>query len=281
MLTIRDVSKRFGDVQAVNNLSLDIQTGEIFGLLGPNGAGKTTLVNLCVGLLKPDNGTILLKEEGIPSQPESRKQIGVATQALAIYEDLNAEENVRFFGRMYGLRGDILSRQTQWALEFVSLWDRRKDKSGTYSGGMKRRLNLACAIVHDPELIFLDEPTVGVDPQSRNAIFEQINKLHDQGKTLIYITHYMEEAELLCDRIGIVDHGSLHALGTVKDLLNEHGGKPVVNVKRNGDRMSFETDDPVSKLNELKDSGTLGEISVHYPNLERVFLNLTGRNLRD
>jgi ABC-2 type transport system ATP-binding protein len=281
MIEMTDVRKQFGDIKAVNGLSLSIEKGEIFGLLGPNGAGKTTLVNLAVGLLKPDAGTITLDGAGRPGDPVARKRIGVATQSLAIYQDLSAEENVRFFGSIYGLKGKELDVQTRRALDFVSLSARSRGKTETFSGGMKRRLNLACAIVHNPELIFLDEPTVGVDPQSRNAIFEQIRGLHEQGKTLVYITHYMEEAELLCDRVGIMDHGSLYALGTVRDLIREHGGKPVVTIKNNGERVSCEAEDPVAKINELQAEQIIGEIDVRYPNLEHVFLNLTGRNLRD
>jgi ABC-2 type transport system ATP-binding protein len=281
MIEMTDVRKQFGDIKAVNGLSLSIEKGEIFGLLGPNGAGKTTLVNLAVGLLKPDAGTITLDGAGRPDDPVARKRIGVATQSLAIYQDLSAEENVRFFGSIYGLKGKELDVQTRRALDFVSLSARSRGKTETFSGGMKRRLNLACAIVHNPELIFLDEPTVGVDPQSRNAIFEQIRGLHEQGKTLVYITHYMEEAELLCDRVGIMDHGSLYALGTVRDLIREHGGKPVVTIKNNGERVSCEAEDPVAKINELQAEQIIGEIDVRYPNLEHVFLNLTGRNLRD
>ncbi|MBN1569690.1 MAG: ABC transporter ATP-binding protein [Acidobacteria bacterium] len=281
MITFKNVCKRFGEIHAVNDLSLSIQRGEIFGLLGPNGAGKTTLVNLAVGLLQLDSGTIELEGGRKPNDPIARKSIGVATQALAIYEDLSAEENVRFFSSVYGLKGTELAQKTHWALEFVSLLERKNSKVASFSGGMKRRLNLACAIVHNPDLIFLDEPTVGVDPQSRNAIFEQIRELHSQGKTLIYITHYMEEAEQLCDRIGIVDHGLLYALGTVQELLKKHGGRPVVTIKHNGNSVSYEAEDPVAKINKLHSERTIGEISVQYPNLERVFLNLTGRNLRD
>ncbi len=281
MLKLLDVSKSFGEIKAVCNLSLEIKPGEIFGLLGPNGAGKTTTVNMSVGLLKPDSGSIIIGENGSPASAKDRLQIGVATQALAIYEDLSAEENLIFFGKMNGVRGAKLKERVDWALDFVSLDNRRKGKPDEFSGGMKRRLNLACSILHDPDLIFMDEPTVGVDPQTRNTIFEKIKVLNNKGKTIIYITHYMEEAEQLCDRVAVIDNGRVHALDTVDSLIKSHGGKPVVSIRSNGDSESFETDDPLGKLAELKQANVNGRISIDYPNLERVFLNLTGRKLRD
>jgi linearmycin/streptolysin S transport system ATP-binding protein len=281
LIKITNLTKHFDSNKAVDDISLEIAEGEMFGLLGPNGAGKTTTVNLAVGLLKPDSGHIELPNGGSPSVAKDRLQIGVATQALALYDDLTADENLRFFGKMSGVNGKDLEERVEWAFDFVSLTNRRKDKLSTYSGGMKRRLNLACAILHDPKLLFLDEPTVGVDPQSRNAIFEQIKKLNEEGKTIIYITHYMEEAEQLCDRVAIIDGGKIHALDTVENLINEYGGKPIVTVRNNGKSEQFETDDPIEKLTQLKESKIEGRISIEYPSLERVFLNLTGRNLRD
>src|SRR5215203_630482 len=226
MLTLTNVRKRYGPLVAVDGLSLEIHPGEIFGLLGPNGAGKSTTVNLAAGLLAPDEGRVTVGEGASPADAAVRRRIGVAPQALAVYEQLTGRENLEFFGRMYGLGGAILSERVSWALRFVQLEDRASDRAVTYSGGMKRRLNLAAALVHDPELILLDEPTVGVDPQSRNAIFDSIEALRAQGRTIIYTTHYMEEAARLCDRVGIIDHGKLLAVDTVAALLATHGGAP-------------------------------------------------------
>jgi ABC-2 type transport system ATP-binding protein len=281
LIRFTNLNKSYGKRKVIDNLSFTIQANEIFGLLGPNGAGKTTSVNLAVGLLEPDSGSITIGENGSPHSKKDRLQIGVATQALAIYEDLTAEENLLFFGRIYGLSGKVLRDRVDWAFQFVSLENRRKDKPVNYSGGMKRRLNLACGILHDPKILILDEPTVGVDPQSRNAIFEQIKLLNDAGKTIVYITHYMEEAEQLCDRVAIMDDGKIHAMGTVENLIETHGGKPVVKVKMNSVSEVIETDDPIRKLDDLRRTGSIDKFSVEYPNLERVFLKLTGKKLRD
>jgi len=281
LIRFTNLNKSFGNRKVIDNLSFTIKSNEIFGLLGPNGAGKTTSVNLAVGLLEPDSGSINIGESGSPHSKKDRLQIGVATQSLAIYEDLTAEENLLFFGRIYGLRGKVLRERVDWAFQFVSLENRRNDKPANYSGGMKRRLNLACGILHDPRILILDEPTVGVDPQSRNAIFEQIKMLNDAGKTIVYITHYMEEAEQLCDRVAIIDNGKIHAMDSVENLIETHGGKPVVRVKVQDEVMDYETDDPILKLDDLRKSGSIGRFSVEYPNLERVFLKLTGKKLRD
>jgi ABC-2 type transport system ATP-binding protein len=205
----------------------------------------------------------------------------VAPQTLAIYEELSGEENLRFFGRMQGMSGQSLTDRVARALDFVQLSDRRRDRAGTYSGGMKRRLNLAIALVHDPPILLLDEPTVGVDPQSRNAIFENINNLRKDGRTVIYTTHYMEEAERLCDRVGIMDHGKLLALDTVDNLITAHGGKTMIVAERRDGEICIETDDPMSELAKLQQGARLVRLRVERPNLEGVFLNLTGRHLRD
>jgi linearmycin/streptolysin S transport system ATP-binding protein len=215
MLTLSHVVKRYGAHVAVNDLSLEVRPGEIFGLLGPNGAGKSTSVHISVGLLRPDQGTAALAGLGPPTSPDVRARIGVAPQSLSLYALLTGEENLTFFGRMHGMKGSALSGRVRWALDFVGLTDRRGDRVQTYSGGMKRRLNLAAALLHAPALLLLDEPTVGVDPQSRNQIFENILALKRLGRTLIYTTHYMEEAERLCDRVAIIDQGKLLALGSV------------------------------------------------------------------
>jgi ABC-2 type transport system ATP-binding protein len=249
VVTLDNVSKRYGPTVAVDSLSLAVRRGEVLGLLGPNGAGKSTTVNLVVGLLSPDRGSVTIDGKGPPTNPSVRRLIGVAPQALAIYELLSAEENLRFIGELYGLGGSALALRVDWALAFVGLGDRRRTRVDTMSGGMKRRLNLAAALVHDPSLILLDEPTVGVDPQSRHLIFENILELKRLGRTVIYTTHYMEEAERLCDRVAIIDNGALLALGTVQDLLDANGVAPRMVLQR----------------------GTL----------EEVFLSLTGRSLRD
>jgi ABC-2 type transport system ATP-binding protein len=281
MLTLKNVYKRYGDITAVAGLSLSIRRGEIFGLLGPNGAGKTTTVHLSVGLLRPDEGFVTIKGLGSPEISSVRARIGVAPQALSLYEVLSGEENLAFFGRMYGLSGRQLAMGIDSALKFVGLTDRRRHAVRSYSGGMKRRLNLASAILHNPELLLLDEPTVGVDPQSRNSIFESILDLRKQGRAIVYTTHYMEEAERLCDRVGIMDHGKMLALDTVPGLLATYGGKPTLIAKTNGQEVRVETEDPLAELNRLAKLGPIERFSVERTNLEQIFLKLTGRTLRD
>jgi len=281
MLTLTNVRKRYGTLLAVDDLSLSIRPGEIFGLLGPNGAGKSTTVNLAVGLLTPDEGRVAVGEGASPTEAQVRRRIGVAPQALAIYDQLTGRENVEFFGRIYGLSGAGLTARVQWALQFVQLEDRAGDRAVTYSGGMKRRLNLAAAIVHGPELILLDEPTVGVDPQSRNAIFDSIETLRTQGRTIIYTTHYMEEAARLCDRVGIIDHGRLLAVDTVAALLATYSGAPTLVLARSGREHRVQTADPLGELNRLAAVEPVGEFRLERPTLEQVFLHLTGRQLRD
>jgi ABC-2 type transport system ATP-binding protein len=281
MLTFSNVRKSYGTLVAVDGLSLSIRKGELFGLLGPNGAGKSTSVSLSVGLLTPDSGTVVIEGHGDPADPEVRQAIGVAPQALALYDNLSGEENLRFFGEMYGLSGAALEERVKWCLDFVALTDRKADRVGGYSGGMKRRLNMAAAVIHDPQLLLLDEPTVGVDPQSRNKIFESIEALHRDGRTIIYTTHYMEEAERLCDRIAIVDAGKLLALGTLNELLATHGGAPTLIVKTNGEERRVQTEDPLAELNRVAAQSTIERFQMERPTLEQVFLHLTGRSLRD
>jgi len=281
MLTLKNLHKSFGATVAVDDLSLQIRRGEIFGLLGPNGAGKTTTVNMAIGLLKPDRGEVLLDGSDSPDRPEVRAKIGVAPQGLALYEELSAEENLDFFGKIQGLHGKHLKERVRWTLDFVDLWDRRHERVSGYSGGMKRRLNMAVALVHEPELLLLDEPTVGVDTQSRNSIFDKIRAMRKEGCTIVYTTHYMEEAQRLCDRVGIIDHGRMLALDTVDGLIAAHGGKSTVSAERASGSVRVETDDPVAELVRLQEGGKLLRFSVESPDLEGVFLNLTGRHLRD
>jgi len=281
MLSLAGVRKVYGEIVAVDRLSIVVRSGEILGLLGPNGAGKTTTVHMAVGILSPDEGTVTIEGLGSPAEPAVRARIGIAPQALALYEMLTGEENLRFFGRMYGLAGEDLAEKVSGALAFVGLADRRRDRVKTYSGGMKRRLNLAAGILHDPELVLLDEPTVGVDPQSRHAIFENILALKDRGRAIVYTTHYMEEAERLCDRVAILDRGKLLALDTVPALIRERGGQPVLVVDANGSQERIQTDNPLAELNRIAVTRRVTAFRVEQATLEQVFLNLTGRRLRD
>ena len=281
MLSLRGLHKRFGNVIAVDGLSLEVRRGEILGLLGPNGAGKSTTIHMAVGLVTPDQGTVEVAGRGSPRQPGVRRLLGVAPQALAIYEALSPEENLRFFGRVQGLSGRALAERVDWALSFSALEDRRRDRAGGLSGGMKRRLNLAAALVHDPELLMLDEPTAGVDPQSRNAILDRVVELRTLGRTVVYTTHYMEEASRICDRVAIVDHGRVLALGTVADLISSHGGDPVLVVREGGVERRLPTRDPAGDLARILAAGAVEDFRVERADLEAVFLNLTGRRLRD
>ncbi|MCY3970479.1 MAG: ABC transporter ATP-binding protein [Acidobacteria bacterium] len=284
MLVFDHVSKCFGDLRAVDDLSFELEAGEVFGLLGPNGAGKTTAINMAVGLLEPDEGVVRFADEAFDRDPrdaENRRSLGLAPQSIALYEQISGADNLRFFGRLHGLRGSDLEERVAACLDFADLVDVGKKVVSKYSGGMQRRLNLAVAIIHDPELVLLDEPTVGVDPQSRNAIFERVEQLRDGGKQVVYTTHYMEEAQRLCDRVAILDRGRLMALDTVPALITAHGG-PGNLVVRTGDGESrHETTDPLATLAELQARQAVDHFQYLPPDLETVFLNLTGRALRD
>lgn len=298
MITVSRLHKRFGERVAVDDLTFTITPGETFGLLGPNGAGKTTTINMLVGLLKPDQGSIQIGAElestRDPRDSTVRQQIGIAPQSLSLYDELTARENLDFFGGLYGLAGSILKKRREWVLELSGLTDRQRDRVGTYSGGMKRRLNIAAALIHEPSILLLDEPTVGVDPQSRNHIFESIQALSDAGLTIVYTTHYMEEAQRLCDRVAIMDHGKLLALDTVDRLVESHGSQAVVTAQiknangqdlpgtLNDDRLRFESDAPLEDIAQLNGLGVeFQTLNIERPDLESVFLSLTGRSLRD
>jgi ABC-2 type transport system ATP-binding protein len=281
MLTLENVTKRYGTHVAVDGLTLEVAKGEILGLLGPNGAGKSTTVHLAVGLFAPDGGRVSLGGAGSPEDPRVRRRIGVATQAPALYDLLSGDENLHFFGRLYGLGGATLRTRVDWALKFVGLTDRRRDRVGDYSGGMKRRLNLAAAILHEPELVLLDEPTTGVDPQSRNLIFDNIQELRARGSTIVYTTHYMEEAERLCDRVAIIDRGRVLALDTVPRLLAAHGGPSALIVETPEGTRRIDTDTPLDALNRVAAETTVTRFHMERATLEQVFLHLTGRTLRD
>jgi len=296
MIAARSLRKRFGDVLAVDDVSFAVERGEAFGLLGPNGAGKTTTIHMLAGVLLPDEGDVRVDERLDPTRPETRRSLGVAPQTLAIYEELTAEENLATFARLYGLSGNRLRERVDWGLEFAGLTDRRKQRAQAYSGGMKRRLNLACSVVHEPSVLICDEPTVGVDPQSRNHVFDCIERLRADGTTLLYTTHYMEEAERLCDRVAIMDHGRILALDTVDALIEAHGGSSHVEAELaapppagvelpgtlEGTTLRADTERPFELVAALGRSDvTITHLRVDRPDLERVFLQLTGRSLRD
>jgi ABC-2 type transport system ATP-binding protein len=294
MVCAIDVKKSYGDHVAVNGLSLDVPQGKTLGLLGPNGAGKTTTLHMLVGLLRPDSGQIAIAGSSEVESAAVRSQIGIAPQNLSLYDELTAEENLRFFGRLYGLAGAPLRERVEWALDFAKLQDRRRHRVQTYSGGMKRRLNFACALLHEPKLVLLDEPTVGVDPQSRNHIFEGIRQLQESGLTIIYTTHYMEEAQRLCDLVAIIDNGRLLELGTVNELIQRHGGKSVIRGECSvappeswpgvwdGTTWRMESEHPLQTLQQLAiETSRFTRLQIEQPDLESVFLRLTGKSLRD
>jgi ABC-2 type transport system ATP-binding protein len=306
-LRIDRLVKRFGQVTAVNGITLELRSGECLGLLGPNGAGKSTLIRSIVGRVIPDAGTIQVFAAPADSTA-ARNSLGWIPQELALYPRLTCRENLQSFGRYHGLSGATLEQAVDRCLGWSTLTDRAGELVKNLSGGMKRRLNMAAGMIHQPKLVLMDEPTVGVDPQSRNHIFEMIEKLRDEGMSIIYTTHYMEEAERLCDRVAIVDHGKIIALGTNAELVQnafgsrsqvlarfagadvetnervalwvaQHGGQPVDGAAQ------FTIEHPTEIAGLLEDSAKAGlellDVSLRKPNLESVFLHLTGRELRD
>jgi ABC-2 type transport system ATP-binding protein len=303
MIKVVNLKKRFGNIVALDNVSFEVKKGETFGLLGPNGAGKTTTINILCGLARPDQGTVSLDGKTDPTVPEVRLSLGVVPQMLALYEELSAQENLRFFGRIYGLSGRKLKERISNCLEIAGLSQRSKERISKYSSGMKRRLNMVCSLLHEPPLLLLDEPTVGVDPQSRNLIFETIEGWKKQGRTIIYTTHYMEEAQRLCDRVAILDHGRILDMDSVDNLIKKHGGPSHIeaefeeklsdldklrsfiedrNVQFEENKIRFKTNQPMESLAMLNRSGVcFRSLKVQMADLEDVFLNLTGRRLRD
>lgn len=281
MIRMESVRKAFGSVLAVGGLSLEIHAGEVFGLLGPNGAGKSTSIAMVAGQLRPDSGKVVIAGSLAPESQEVRRLMGMAPQALAIYEDLSAAENLLFFAKMYSL--DNPKARASRVLDTVGLTDRANDRAKTFSGGMKRRLNLAISLLHDPKILLLDEPTAGVDPQSRNNILETVRSLAASGVTVVYTTHYMEEAAKLCTRVGIVDKGQMLALGSVSDLIAKHGG-PSVAVFQVGEveqrQPLFDASRDLAGI-VARSGADLRGLRIEQPDLERVFLELTGRSLRD
>jgi ABC-2 type transport system ATP-binding protein len=306
MIEVASLRKSYGSLLAVGGVSFEIRRGETFGLLGPNGAGKSTTIHIMAGLLRADEGRVTINGAADPTREEVRRQIGVAPQAIALYEELTAEENLRFFGKLYGLGGARLSERVGWVLDFAGLANRKGDRLRGYSGGMKRRLNLAAALIHDPPVLFLDEPTAGVDPQSRNHIFDNIEKLSKEGRTILYTTHYMEEAQRLCQRVAVMDHGKVLALDSVEHLIERFGGRTVVEAElKDGAttdqrrqlltavlgetafvledrRLRLDTNRPWELVAKLGAGGVeITTLRVDQPDLETVFLALTGRRLRD
>ncbi|MEW5765504.1 MAG: ABC transporter ATP-binding protein [Acidobacteriota bacterium] len=311
MLVARNLVRSYGSLRAVDGMSLTLAAGEIVGLLGPNGAGKTTTVSMLAGITPPDGGEVRLNGELLASgRPEARRDLGLVPQELALYDGLSAGENLRLFGALYGLGGRDLAAAVERALRFVGLADRAGHRVKTFSGGMKRRLNLAAGLLHEPAILLLDEPTVGVDPQSRNAIFDLLEELRGRGKALLYTTHYMEEAERLCDRIVIMDHGRILAEGTARSLADGLGAPALLTVQISDTpenppwletlrtlpgvkgasledgRLSVDLSDLDSQapsvLEGLRAHGVrYSSLSSERPGLEAVFLALTGKELRD
>lgn len=311
ILEVQNLVKKFGDFTAVKGISFDIKEGEIFSLLGPNGAGKTTTISMLSTLFIPTDGDALICGHSIIREPmQVKRAIGVVPQEIALYEDLSALENLRFWGQMYGLSGKSLNVRIDEVLEQIGLRDKAKQRIKTYSGGMKRRVNIGVGLLHKPRLLFMDEPTVGIDPQSRRAILDSVKDLNRQGMTVLYTTHYMEEAEELSHRVGIIDHGELIALGTQSELTRQVGEtdtlifhigenedpeylaaqlgkvKGVLKAEPTDHEIAIVTPSAeeliaplVSYVDQL--GIKIHSIDIREPNLEAVFLHLTGRALRD
>ncbi len=305
MIQIQNITKTFPSVVALNDVSLEIKDKSFYGLLGPNGAGKTTLMNLLIGYLQPEKGELLIGgQRQTLENLKLRKNIGFVPQTIALYDDVSAQTNLEIFGSFFEIEKKVLKQRIQEQLNAVGLFERRKDLVKTYSGGMKRRLNIAASMLHDPEYLLCDEPTVGVDPQSRNAIFDLLQKLNSEGKTIIYTTHYMEEAERLCDRIAIIDSGKIIAEGTLNELVEKLPYDEAITIAKNKQTVQHRSefasfgnvidhDDhfelkpnneiPLSRFFEKIEQLRINyqAVELHKPTLEALFLHLTGKTLRD
>ena len=309
MIQVRSVSKSFGIIEAVKNVSFTIDKGEIFGILGPNGAGKSTIVNILNTLVKPDKGDVIIDGVNTKDDGNTIKLImGVVPQEIALYEELTAYENLMFWGGLYNISQLELKANVNNTLEIVDLVYRKDDRIKTFSGGMKRRINIACSLLHNPKILVLDEPTVGVDPQNRNHIFEVIERLNNEGMTIIYTTHYMEEAERFCDKIAIIDVGRIIAQGTLKELREISEVKDLLTIKLADSEneiisritsanplLKFDSTSNTLKvecvnissdisiiINHIQNSGGVIEsIYTQGTNLESIYLKLTGKELRD
>ena len=308
-IQVQDLHRSFGKNRAVEGVSFDVLRGEIFSLLGPNGAGKTTLISMLSCLLKPDSGDALVMGHSISAEPQLVKaSIGVVPQEVALYSDLSARENLLFWGKMQGMRGAPLAGRVDDVLDVIGLSDRQKERVSTYSGGMKRRVNIAVALLHKPALVIMDEPTVGIDPQSRRSILDNVKQLRDQGMTVLYTTHYMEEAQELSDHVGIMDRGKLVAVGTQRELVKSVGELNRIQLRLSEATESLlETWKMIEGINDVTSSDgivtvlaadsnralprlfesaagagvRIVSVDIQEPNLEAVFLRLTGRALRD
>lgn len=307
MISVSNLSKKFDAVQALEGISFDIKEGEFYGLLGPNGAGKTTTISIISTILEPDEGSVNISGFDLKKNPtECKKTIGVVPQEIALYNELSAYDNLIFWGSLYDVPKGELKSYVDETLKLFGLNERKYDKVKTYSGGMKRRINIASALLHKPKILFMDEPTVGIDPQSRNLIFEVVEKLHKEGMTIVYTTHYMEEAERFCDRIGIMDNGKIIAQGTLEELKSLSKMKETIVVS-----FANLTDALYEKISSEWEGLKLAENSIHFfssdvkrdlsviilkcnqvglaishidilkVNLETIFLSLTGKQLRD
>jgi ABC-2 type transport system ATP-binding protein len=311
ILEVKDLVKKYGENTAVKGITFSIKDGEIFSLLGPNGAGKTTTISVLSTLLTPTSGEATVCGYSVTKQPmEVRRSIGVVPQDLALYEELSAAENLSFWGQMYGLGGKTLAKRIDEVLELIDLKDKAKAHVRTFSGGMKRRVNIGVGLLHQPRLLFMDEPTVGIDPQSRRAILDSVKDLNKKGMTVLYTTHYMEEAQELSDRVGIIDHGDLIALGTQAELTKQVGETDtlILHISENDDpetlAKAMRTIKGVTRVDVIDHTITLivpevekvlapvvstaneigiriASVEIQEPNLEAVFLHLTGRALRD
>lgn len=302
MIEVRNISKRYNSIQALNDIHLTIQDGTCFGLVGPNGAGKSTLMKILSGVLQSFQGDMIVNGHSVThDRIKVKKHIGYIPQDICLEETLTAKENLTYFGSLYGLKGKDLQFCTERVLNQIGLKDREKDKVNIFSGGMKRRLNIGCALLHNPSIVIMDEPTVGIDPQSRNSIFSIIHQLKEQGSTIIYSSHYMEEVEQLCDSIALIDKGKLIECGTMNELLHKYN-KPSLfisgdeinlerlsahgHVESKGNGFILSSEDPLMTLEDLiskfrNESILPRRLELYQPKLEDIFFNLTGTQLRD